>query len=324
MAARSAEIAVVIVNWNGGELVRRAVESVVQAPPRLPFEIVVVDNASTDQSLAWLRARAGAGDLRLIENDVNTGFSRANNRAIAETRAELILLLNPDAEVTPGAIDVLIETLQSHPRNGACGPRLTHPDGTLQPSAWRNPPTAWATVVAGTGIWRLIPRRVRGPLLLGGHWDHATRRSVPMLFGAALLVKRAVIADVGALDERFHMYAEDNEWCLRMTRGGWRVVFEPAATVIHHGAHSARQRWTDPEKHRVQMQANLEFQRHALTRMGFLRSVLAGCAVSALQRGWRAIRRAPAQEVATAFHAYSTALKEAVRSPRRATVARRS
>lgn len=314
MSASSAALTVIIVNWNGGELLRRAVESVIQAPPHLAFEIVVVDNASTDESVSWLRARAAEGALRLIQNDANAGFSGANNRAMAETRSRLVLLLNADAEVTSGAIDRLIEAIDSDPRNGASGPRLVHSDGTLQPSAWRNPPTAWATIVAGTGIWRLIPRGARGRLLLGGHWDHATRRAVPMLFGAALLVKREVINTVGPLDERFHMYAEDNEWCLRMTRGGWRVIFEPSATVIHHGSHSALQRWASPERLRVQLQSNLAFQRHALSRARFLRNVIAGCVVSALQRVWRAARGAPTQEVAIVFEAYSTALKQSLGS----------
>ena len=107
----------------------------------------------------------------------------------------------------------MIACLNSDERIGACGPRLLNTDGSLQHSVWRNPPTAWEIIVNGVGLWRLIPRSLRGSLLLGGHWDHATRRSVPMLFGAAILARRKMIDEVGGLDERFHMYGEDYEWC---------------------------------------------------------------------------------------------------------------
>jgi GT2 family glycosyltransferase len=311
-----ASVSIIIVNWNGGELLRRCVESIDQFPPRLPHEIVVVDNASTDESVEWLKRQAATGRLRLIENEANVGFSRANNRAIAETRSAIVFLLNADTEVTAGAIDTLIETVQLHARHGACGPRLVHPDGSLQPSAWPNPPTVWETVIAGTGLWRLIPPRLRGRLLLGGHWDHSTRRAVPMLFGAAFLVKREVIDAIGPLDERLHMYAEDNEWCLRMTRGGWRVIFEPAATVVHHGAQSSLQRWTAPERLRVQLRSSLEFQKRAFSRTRFMAQLAAGCAVSGLQRAWRTVRRTRTDEVAIVFDVYSTALKQSLRRHR--------
>lgn len=313
-------LSIVIVNWNGGELLRRCLESITQSPPSVPYEIVVVDNASTDDSVSWLRsAQAGSivegGTLRLLENRENIGFSRANNRAIAETCTEMLLLLNADAEVTPGSIDTLIATLRSEKAIGACGPRLIRPDGSLQPSAWRNPPTAWETLVAGAGIWRLIPRRWRGDLLLGGHWNHATRRAVPMLFGTALLVRRAVIDTVGAFDERFHMYAEDNEWCLRMARAGWRVVFEPAATIVHHGAHFSLQRWGQQEKLRMQLRSNFDFQRYCLPRRRVLANLAAGCLVTGLQRSWRAIRGRAADDVGIAFEMYVAGLTRAIREP---------
>jgi len=316
-------LSIVIANWNGGELLRRCIDSIAESAPRVPYEIVVVDNASTDGSARWLKAAAAASELegarlRLIENATNVGFSRANNQAIAQSNAGMVLLLNADTEVTHGAIDRLIGTLQSDDSTGACGPRLVTPDGSLQHSAWRNPPSAWETVVSGIGLWRLIPRRLRGELLLGGHWDHATRRTVPMLFGTALLVKRQVIDAVGALDERFHMYAEDNEWCLRMTRAGWHVVFEPDATVVHCAAHFSLQRWGRDERLRVRLRSHLDFQRYCLPRTHMIANVVAGCAVMGLQRIWRALRRRRADDVAIVFEMYSADLRRAVRETARA------
>jgi N-acetylglucosaminyl-diphospho-decaprenol L-rhamnosyltransferase len=296
------ELSIIMVNWNGGELLRKCLKSIAETPPSLPYDIVLVDNASSDESVAWLRSAEVAAllpgiALHVIENKDNAGFSRANNQAIAFSQAPLLFLLNPDTEVTAGAIDALVACLKSDGRIGACGPRLLNTDGSLQHSVWRNPPTAWEIVVSGVGIWRLIPRHLRGELLLGGHWDHATRRPVPMLFGAAVLARRTMIDQVGGLDERFHMYGEDDEWCLRITRAGWLLIFEPAASIVHHGGQFSLLRWDSSEKLRVKLNSSFDFQRRCLSRRQVMANLLAGSAVMMTQRLWRKLRRLPADDV---------------------------
>ena len=308
------ELSIILVNWNGGELLRSCLKSVAQAPPSIAYEIVVVDNAPSDQSVAWLRGREVAAllpgvNVHVIENAVNEGFSRANNQAMAYSRAPLMFLLNPDTEVTKGAIDTLIACLRSGERIGACGPRLLNTDGSLQHSVWRNPPAAWEIIISGLGLWRLIPRRLRGELLLGGHWDHATRRSVPALFGAAIMAKRKMVDEVGGLDERFHMYAEDFEWCFRVVRAGWQLIFEPAASVMHHGAQFSLQRWTSPEKLRVQMAASLQYQHHCLSRFHHTANLLAMCLVSLMQKSWYKLRGRSAETAQIVWDLHSAELK---------------
>ncbi|MEP6911397.1 MAG: glycosyltransferase family 2 protein [bacterium] len=312
------ELSIIIVNWNGGELLKSCLRSVAQAPPSVPYDIVVVDNASSDDSVQWLRSSEVAEllpaiEVKIIENADNVGFSRANNQAIARSQAPMLFLLNPDTEVRAGAIDKLISCINSDERIGACGPRLLNTDGSLQHSVWRNPPTAWETIVAGVGLWRLLPRRLRGELLLGGHWDHATRRAVPMLFGAAVLARRAMIDEVGGLDEGFHMYSEDNEWCLRITRAGWLLMFAPEATVVHHGGQFSNLRWDSNEKLRVRLASYFDFQRRCLTRSQVLSNLLAGWGVMTAQRGWRKLRRLPADNVTITQEMYWGALKRAVK-----------
>lgn len=314
----ASELSILVVNWNGGEVLRRCLASIAAAPPSVAYDVVVVDNGSTDDSVPWLRSGApaawlGGARVHVIENTDNAGFSRATNQAIAHSRAPLLLLLNPDTEVTPGAIDRLIAGVASGPRIGACGPRLLNTDGSLQPSVWPNPPTPWHILVAGAGLWRLVPRRARGEWLLGGHWDHARRRRVPMLFGAAILAPQAVFAEVGGLDERFHMYGEDNEWCLRVTRAGWRLMFEPSATVVHHGGHASGQRWDDREKLRVKLDALFRFQRLSLSRPHRLANLGAGCVAAALQWAWRRIRGRPADETALVLDMHARDLARALR-----------
>jgi GT2 family glycosyltransferase len=289
------DLTIIIVNWNGGELIRNCLRSISLAPPSCSYDIVVVDNASSDDSVAWLRSNEVTALLpgiviHTIENSENLGFSKANNQAIAHSSAPMLFLLNPDTEVTAGAIDTLIACLNSNDRVGVCGPRLLNTDGSLQPSVYRNPPTPWIIVVTGIGLWRLLPRRLRGELLLGDHWDHASRRKVPLLFGAAILVKRAMIEDVGGLDERFHMYGEDDEWCLRIARSGWQLIFEPAASVTHHHGQLANQRWSSPEKLRVKMNAGFQYNRYCLSRRRRIANLLASCFVSFLQKNWYKLR----------------------------------
>jgi GT2 family glycosyltransferase len=314
----SPELTIIIVNWNGGEMLRNCLRSISQSPPSVAYDIVVVDNASSDDSVAWLRSEEVAGlmpgvDVRVIENRDNAGFSKANNQAIANSRASMFFLLNPDTEVNSGAIDSLIDCLNSNERAGACGPRLLNTDGSLQPSVYRNPPTPWAIVISGTGLWRLIPRRLRGDLLLGDHWDHATRRAVPLLFGAAILAKRTMIEEVGGLDERFHMYGEDDEWCLRITRSGWQLIFEPAASVVHHGGQLANQRWSSSEKLRVKLDAGFQYNRICLTRRRRLVNLLAHCFVSLMQKNWYRLRGWPTEAAQIMWELNLAELKRIVR-----------
>ncbi len=314
----AAELSIIIVNWNGGELLRSCLKSIAQAPPSVSYDIVVVDNASADQSVAWLRSAEVATllpgiDVHVIENLDNAGFARANNQAFAYTSAPLLFLLNPDTELTAGAIDALIACLESDPAIGASGPRLLNTDGSLQPSVWRNPPTAWEILVTGLGLWRLIPRALRGRLLLGGHWNHATRRTVPILFGAAVLARREMIDEVGGLDERFHMYGEDYEWSLRITRAGWQLIFEPAAAVMHHGGQFSLQRWSSMEKLRVQMDAGFQFNRYCLTRGQSIANVAATCFVSFVQKSWYKLRERPAEAAEIIWEVHLAELKRLLR-----------
>lgn len=312
------ELAIIIVNWNGGELLRRTVESVIVSPPSVEYEIVVVDNASTDDSLAMLRTSkvvrelTDRGRLRIIENTENRGFGPANNQAFAFTDAFLLLLLNPDTEVTAGSIDRLIATIKSNSRTAAVGPRLLNVDGSLQISVWRNPPAAWEILLSQLKLYLLLPRRLRGELLLGGHWDHNRERRVPMLSGAAILVQRPVIEEVGGFDERFHMYGEDNEWCLRILRAGWHMVFQPDAVILHHGAQSSLQRWTNLEKLRVQLEASYLFQQHSLPRRRLITNQLASYVTASGQHLWRRLRGIKAPDVKLASEIHWEHLKRAL------------
>lgn len=298
-------------------MLRRCIASIRESSPRVSYEIVVVDNASTDGSIDWLRtdiAEQASINARttLIENSENLGYGMACNQVFAQNDAPLIFLLNNDTEVRPGAIDSLITTLKSRERIGVCGPRILNPDGSVQVSAWRNPPAAWAILLSGLRLHKLMPASVSGELLLGRHWNHARRRRVGMLSGAAMLVKREVINDVGGFDERFHMYAEDDEWCLRTTRAGWWLVFEPDAVVMHHGAHGASSRWNDLERSRRITDEGLRFQSLCLSRFQVAGNTLANCLVVSLAYAWRKLTGRPTAEARMKLGLYAKYLKRAL------------
>jgi GT2 family glycosyltransferase len=297
------ELSIVIVNWNAGDLLLRCIQSIIASGPRVSYEIVVVDNASQDESLARLRANQAElmlnERLRIVTNSENRGFGPANNQAFALTTTPFVFLLNPDTEIFPGTVDTLIAAVRSDDRIGACAPKIINPDGSVQISVFHNPPRVWQTVLSNLKLYLVLPRRLRGELLLADHWDHNRRRLVPMVSGAAILARREMIDEVGGFDERFQMYAEDNEWCLRITRSGWRLMFEPAAIVMHHGSQSALKRWPELQKQQVQLEAGYVFQKQVLSKWRVVVNQLTNYLIISAQVGWRNLHgiNAPALEL---------------------------
>src|SRR4030095_7030226 len=195
-------------------------------------------------------------------------------------------------------------------RIAACGPRLVNADGSLQISVWRNPPAAWEIVLSNLWLYRLFPERIRGEMLLGPHWAHDRRRTVRMLSAAALLVRREAIDAVGGFDERFHMYGEDNEWCLRIARAGWLLVFDPAVVIRHDDAQSTLKRWTSLEKRRRQLEASYLFQSVSVPKWHLVANQLALYLTAGIQRGWRQVRGVDASEIAMVMRVHGRHLRQ--------------
>ena len=289
------DLSIIIINWNGGSLLSRCIETIVSSSPKVSYEIVIVDNASEDDSLAQVRANAVAApmiasqQLRIFNNSENRGFGAANNQAFSLTDSPFVFLLNLDTEVPPGTIDTLLDKLKADPKLGACGPKLVNTDGSLQVSVFFNPPRVWHTFMSQLWLYNLLPGRMRGELLLGWHWKHDRERCVPMLGGAAILARREMIDQVGGFDERFHMYAEDNEWCWRITQSDWRLMFVPEAIVLHHGAHSSKKRWSPSDQIRVRLKAGFEFEHRVLPRWRLAANQLANFLVVNVQIAGRKV-----------------------------------
>lgn len=228
-------ICVVVVNWNTRELLHACLASLHKFPASEPIEVRVVDNGSTDASVEMVRR--DFPDAILHEPGENLGFSKGNNLAIGETSADVIILLNPDAEVREGTLDRTVELAR---KGFTVAARLLNPDGSLQHSCFRFP-GLWVDWFESLYLHLLLPKSLRGRLLLGGHWDHAERRTVDWALGAYLAVPRAAIEAAGPLPEEYFIFGEDQEWCWRLHRAGYPVLYLPDAEVIHHGNQAGAQ-----------------------------------------------------------------------------------
>jgi GT2 family glycosyltransferase len=218
---------ILIVSWNTRDLLRDCLRSL--EPAAHPeWDVLVVDNASTDDSVAMVRREFPT--VRLLENAVNAGYARANNQGLRASVAPWALLLNSDTRATPGAIQGLIAFLGAHPEAGAVSPRLLRADGTPQPFAFGGDPTL--SYLLWRGALRVTARRYLHD------WATTQTQSVDWISGACLLVRRTAFEQVGLLDEGFFMYFEDNDWCLRLRRAGWKCYYHPAQSIVHLGGQS--------------------------------------------------------------------------------------
>jgi GT2 family glycosyltransferase len=243
--SHDATLTVILVNYYALDYLVPCLAALEAAPPPVDYCIVLVDNSPGDGVAEAVRARFPS--VEIISNAANVGFARACNQVLRATRSPYALLLNPDAEVQPGALETLLETLRANPRVAAVGPRLVYPDGRYQHSAFRLPDFAQAFF----GFFSLVPLdspwNGRYPLPADGR-----PRAVEHLLGACLLLRREALDEVGVLDDRFFIYFEETDWCARALRAGWELWQVPRATVVHHGGGTTR---------RVAEEMSLQFHR---------------------------------------------------------------
>ncbi len=224
------DLSIIIVNWNGQDLLRKCLEHVQQTARNISYEIIVVDNASTDGSQAMVQHEFP--DVQLIENSENTGFATANNQGIAISQGRYVLLLNSDAFVNDETLDTMVAFMDEHPEAGMAGCKLFYEDGRLQPSCSRFPTLA-SELYATLGLEKLFPKsQIFGQHLML-HWDYNDVRDVEVVMGAFMLVRRQVIDEVGVMDERYFMYSEEVDWCFRIKQQGWKILFNPDAQAVH-------------------------------------------------------------------------------------------
>ncbi len=230
------DLSVVILNWNVRDLLDRCLASIRSS--RYTLEVIVVDNASTDASVAMVRGKYP--HVTVIANETNRGFTGGNNQGLTAAQGRYVLVLNPDTEIVGDALDRLVDYVEAHFDVGAVGPMLLNPDRSIQPSR-RRFPTVLTGFFESTWWQGFAPRGVLRRYYMEDVPANALQ-DVDWLNGACTLFRRQVFDRVGVYDEvNFFMYSEELDLCRRIKEAGWRIVYVPEAQVVHYEGKSSEQ-----------------------------------------------------------------------------------
>lgn len=217
------ELSIIIVNWNTRDLLKDCLESIYQSPPDFPFEVIVVDNGSTDGSQQLVKSNFPG--VILIENEENVGYSRANNIGFSKSKGRYILFLNSDTLVHPKTLDEAVKFMEENDDAGIMGCKTLNPDGKIQYSAYSFPslPRIFAYI---TGLNRLFK--------ISALKNFSIIRTVDYVQGSFLVIRRDLLEKLMGFDEKFFMYNEDVDLCLRVWKSGWKVYFNPDISITHY------------------------------------------------------------------------------------------
>jgi GT2 family glycosyltransferase len=232
------DVSIVVVAWNVKRLLSECLQSVYSETTGLEFEIIYVDNGSSDGSVQMVRDRFPR--VIVIENPDNKGFIRANNQAIEIARGRYVLLLNSDTIILQNAIAKVVEFADQHTDAAVVGCRVLNPDHTLQGNCFRFYSTL-NMLFDALLLSRTFPNsRLFGRKTYGG-WAYDSAREVDVVVGCFSLVRKEAITQVGMMDETFFVYGDDIDWCWRFAKAGWKIWFTPVAEIIHYGGQTTRQ-----------------------------------------------------------------------------------
>jgi N-acetylglucosaminyl-diphospho-decaprenol L-rhamnosyltransferase len=252
-------ISIIIVNYNTADLLATCLNSV-EPWSDLGLEVIVVDNASQDDSAAMVIQDFPW--VSLIANESNAGFARANNQALKLSRREYVYFLNPDTVVQPGVFDAMIGFMESHTDVGLAGTRILNPNGSVQSSVERRYPGE-----------RRAQTDLRG---LPG--------DIAWVLGASMIARRAIVEDLGGFDEDFFLYGEEQDLCLRIRKAGWKIGFIPDAVVVHWGGQSERSTSTEDLWRKKFTAESLFYRKHYSKR-----SILRIHRANVVQALWRIV-----------------------------------
>ena len=231
------DTSIVIVTWNSQDFIRNCLDSVFLLRDRVGCEIIIVDNASSDETVQIVREFYP--EANLIENKANLGYAKANNQGIEQAQGRYLLLLNPDTQLMDDSLSSMYELMEGNPRIGALGPKLLNPDRSTQASC-REFPRFSTLIWEFTGLSRLVPKsKIFGRWRMG-YFAFDQQREVDQPMASCLMLRRETLEQVGAFDEDFSMFFNDVDLCYRIKQAGWKIYFHPDARVIHHKGASTR------------------------------------------------------------------------------------
>lgn len=241
------DISVVIVSYNVRPFLDHCLQSVQRACDDLTVQIIVVDNASSDDSTHMVKNRYPG--VTLIENGDNIGFARANNQAFEIASGDAVLILNPDSFVQEDTLKTLWDCLQAEDDVGAVGPKIIMPNGHFEPRSMRGFPTPWAAFSYLSGLSALFPKSRLFSRYLLTHLDPDQQHEVDALSGCCMMVRSSVLNDLNGFDGDYFMYGEDLDLCYRIRQRGYRILYQPATRVVHFKGESTRRSNIDHRYH---------------------------------------------------------------------------
>lgn len=233
------DVSIIIVAWNVRELVRDCLRSVYDQTKNIDFEVIYVDNASEDGSVEMVAKEFP--EVRIIKNEENKGFIRANNQGIRIADGRYILLLNSDTVVLDNAIARTVKFADTKSEAAVFGCKVLNPDRSLQRTFFMYP-SILNMFLAATYLYKIFPRSKFFGRERMTWWDFDEVREVETVCGCFSLVRKEAIEQVGLMDERYFVYGDDPDWCYRFKKNGWKVMFTPEAQIIHYGGQTTSQK----------------------------------------------------------------------------------
>ncbi|MBU1177660.1 glycosyltransferase family 2 protein [Patescibacteria group bacterium] len=231
-------LSIIIVNWNTRTHLKWCLRYIYTRTKGINFEVFVVDNASHDNSAVMVEKNYPS--VKLIRNQTNLGFAKANNQAIRQAKGKYILLLNSDTKITEQALVKMVRFMEENNKVGILGCKLLNPDGTLQPSC-RQFPSLFSQVIILLKLHNIFPnlKSIRNYYLLD--WPHDTTKKVDQVMGACFMVRQEVFTKIGLLDKKYFIWFEEVDFCRRAAKAGWSTYFLPQAEVCHEKGASFNQ-----------------------------------------------------------------------------------
>ena len=226
-------LSIIIVNYNLKEWLKRYLESLKKAELKTPYEILVIDNASTDSSSESLeKIKENFSNLVVILNQKNLGYAKAVNQGLKLAKGECLFISNPDILITPGSLEKMADFLKNHPEVGVLGPQLRYLDNRLQFSCFSFP-RFYTPFIRRTFLKHLPFGKKELDRYLMRNFSHQEIHEVDWLLGSSLMIRKETLEKVGLMDERFFIYFEDIDWCRRFKEKGFKVMYFPEAYLIH-------------------------------------------------------------------------------------------
>jgi GT2 family glycosyltransferase len=253
------DISICIVNWNTKDLLQKCLSSIHQITSGIEFEVILLDNGSSDGSADMVRRNFP--NCLLLESRENLGFVRGNNLAVKHARGENVLFLNPDTELLTNAVQGMHAYLCDKPDAGAIGCRINNSDGSIQYTCACTYPTPFNELSSLFMMNRLFPNSAFFSSREMSHWNHFDSKDVDCLSGACMMVRSDVLRTVGLFDEKIYMYAEDVDLCYRIRKSGWQIHYLAEESIVHHEGASSRKKTNRHFSALMQCESNSYFLR---------------------------------------------------------------